>query len=135
MGCVQVFHVEIYRRDRTPQFKKQKSKTILIIDSLCRASCSHVSGYPWSIKIVKQKDTLNGPLVSAGLLFAKPIYKGGFLCITDVYKDKYGEIMTVLLFCITGLVSLLYCSAVLTTLGESTSLISGNYLELYGMNT
>ncbi len=38
--------------------------------------------------------------------------------MVDVYRSKYGVVTTAILSCMSGLSSLLYCAAVLTTLGE-----------------
>ncbi len=63
------------------------------------------------------KNTLLLFFAPAGLVVAKPIYNGGFLSVADVYRSKYGVIITAILSCLSSLSSLLYCAAVLTALG------------------
>ncbi len=56
----------------------------------------------------------------AGLLFARPIYEGGYVTVMDVFKQKYGDGATSVLFCLHCLSSILYGAAILTALGIPT---------------
>ncbi len=55
--------------------------------------------------------------VLAGFLFARPLHKGGYVSIMDVFQQKYGDSVTALLLILHCTSSVLYCAAILTAIG------------------